>query len=145
MLRLRDGAAEMAGPCGPDPWYIEVGQDDDPVRVVTRLSTNLMGAPLLVHSTSWRRDRGGVILSFVVVNAPDQADRLQGIPVRRMELARSSATRPAVSIQTGQVLEHGLRHLAWLATEDEVVSATLDDGWKRLLSEYVPEPFRHLT
>lgn len=145
MLRLRDGAAEMAGPCGPDPWYIEVGQDDDPVRVVTRLSTNLMGAPLLVHSTSWRRDRGGVILSFVVVNAPDQADRLQGIPVRRMELARSSATRPAVSIHTGQVLEHGLRHLAWLATEDEVVSATLDDGWKRLLSEYVPEPFRHLT
>jgi len=35
--------------------------------VVTRLATKLLGKPLLVHSTSWRRARGGVILSFVVV------------------------------------------------------------------------------
>ena len=145
MLRMQDGAAELAGPCGPDPWYIEVGAEDDPVHVVTRLATNLMGEPLLVHSTSWRRDRGGVILSFVVVNAPGQAAELPGIPVRRTELARSSATSAASSIRTGQVLEHGLRHLAWLAVEDEVVRATLDDDWKRLLTDYVPEPFRHLA
>jgi len=142
---MQDGAAELAGPCGPDPWYIEVGAEDDPVHVVTRLATNLMGEPLLVHSTSWRRDRGGVILSFVVVNAPGQAAELPGIPVRRTELARSSATSAASSIRTGQVLEHGLRHLAWLAVEDEVVRATLDDDWKRLLTDYVPEPFRHLA
>jgi len=43
------------------------------------------------------------------------------------------------------VLEHGLRHLAWLAVEDEVVRTTLDDDWKRLLTDYVPEPFRHLA
>jgi hypothetical protein len=140
-----DGVAELAGPCGPDPWYIEVGADDDPVQVVTRLATNLMGAPLLVHSTSWRRDRGGVILSFVVVNAPGQAAELPGIPIRRTELARSSATSAASVIRTGQVLEHGLRHLAWLAVEDQVVRSTLDDDWKRLLSDYVPEPFRHLA
>jgi hypothetical protein len=104
-----------------------------------------MRRPLLVHSTSWRRDRGGVILSFVVVNAPNQAAELPGMPVRRIELARSSATSAAVSIQTGQVLEHGLRHLAWLAKEDEVVRSTLDDDWKRFLTDYVPEPFRHLA
>jgi len=142
---MKDGAAELAGPCGPDPWYIEVGAEDDPVQVVTRLATNLMGQPLLVHSTSWRRDRGGVILSFVVVNAPGQAAELPGIPVGRTELARSSATSAASSIRTGQVLEHGLRHLAWLAVEDEVVRTTLDDDWKRLLTDYVPEPFRHLA
>lgn len=142
---MRDGVAELAGPCGPDPWYIEVGAEDDPVQIVTRLATNLMGEPLLVHSTSWRRDRGGVILSFVVVNAPGQAAELPGIPVRRMELARSSATSAASVIRTGQVLEHGLRHLAWLAVEDETVRTTLDGGWKRLLTEYVPEPFRHLA
>lgn len=141
---MRQGVPQIAGPCGPEPWYIEVGADDDPVQVVNRLSTNLMGAPLLVHSTSWRRDRGGVILSFVVVNAPDQAAELQGTDVRRMDLARSSATSAAMSIQTGQVLEHALRHLAWLAAEDEVVKATLDEQWKRVLHDYVPEPFRHL-
>ena len=68
---------ELAGPCGPDPWYTEVGSNDDPVEVVTRLSRNLMGEPLLVHSTSWRRARGSVILSFVVING-DQAPELRG-------------------------------------------------------------------
>lgn len=145
MLRMRAGTPELAGPCGPDPWYLEVGEADDPVEVVSRLSANLMGPPLLVHSTSWRRDRGGVILSFVVVNAPGQAAELAGVPIQRAELARSSATAAAAEIRTGQVLEHGLRHLAWLATEDETVKTTLDDGWKLVLKDYVPEPFRHLA
>lgn len=142
---MREGAPELAGPCGPDPWYIEIGAADDPVDVVARLSKNLMGPPLLVHSTSWRRDRGGVILSFVVVNSPGQAPGFVGVPIRRMDLARSSATGAAPSIQTGQVLEHGLRHLAWLAAEDQTVKGILDDDWKRALADYVPEPFQHLS
>ena len=145
MLRMHDGAPELAGPCGPDPWYIEVSEADDPVEVVSRFTANLMGPPLLVHSTSWRRDRGGVILSFIVVNSPGQAAQLAGVPVERAELARSSATSAAAEIRTNQVLEHGLRHLAWLATEDETVKRTLDDDWKHVLRDYVPEPFRHLA
>jgi hypothetical protein len=138
------GTIELAGPCGPDPWYIEVGAKDDPVEVVARLSRNLMGDPLLVHSTSWRRARGSVILSFVVVNAENQAPELAGIPIGRAELPRSGATKAPKSIAANQVLEHGLRHLAWLAAEDDVVNRTLSDGWKRVLSDYVPEPFRHM-
>lgn len=145
MLRRRGPAVELAGPCGPEPWYVEVGGNDDPVQVVTRLATNLMGAPLLVHSTSWRRDRGGVILSFVVVNRDGQAPELRGVPVIRAELARSLATSAAAEIRTDQVLEHGLRHLAWLAAEDETVRSVLDAEWKRVLTGYVPEPFRHLA
>jgi hypothetical protein len=103
-----------------------------------------MGEPLLVHSTSWRRARGSVILSFVVVNREDQAPELAGIPIGRAELARNTATAAPVQIAHQQVLEHGLRHLAWLVREDEVVRSTLDARWTRLLSEYVPEPFRHL-
>lgn len=141
---MAEGSIELAGPCGPDPWYIEVGADDDPVDVVARLSGNLMGRPLLVHSTSWRRARGGVILSFVVVNAENQAPNLVGIPVGRAELARSEATAAAKTIATNQVLEHGLRHLAWLAKDDEVVKKTLNVEWKRVLGGYVPEPFRHV-
>jgi len=141
---MHGGALELAGPCGPDPWYIEVGADDDPVEVVSRLSRNLMGDPLLVHSTSWRRARGSVILSFVVVNHDDQAPELAGIPIVRQELARGAATAAPTSIAYAQVLEHGLRHLAWLVGDDPVVRATLSNDWKQVLRNYVPEPFRHL-
>lgn len=145
MLRMKEGRIELAGPCGADPWYIEVSAEDDPVEVVSSLSRNLMGPPLLVHSTSWRRARGGVILSFVVVNADQQARNLAGIPIGRTDLARSQATAAPAAIVTDQVLEHGLRHLAWLANDDEVVKGTLSDDWKRVLRDYVPEPFRHMA
>ena len=145
VLRMRAGLPELAGPCGPDPWYIEVTAEDDPVEVVSRLARNLMGQPVLVHSTSWRRARGAVVLSFVVVNADNQALHLAGIPISRIELARSDATSAARTIVTAQVLEHGLRHLAWLAREDPVVIATLNDGWKRVLADYRPEPFRNIV
>ena len=144
MLRLKGVSAELAGPCGPDPWYIEVGADQDPVEVVGRLSGNLMGEPLLVHSTSWRRARGSVILSFVVVNRDDQAPELPGIPIGRAELARSGATHAPISIAYQQVLEHGLRHLAWLVEDDATVRSVLSEEWKQVLGGYVPEPFRHL-
>jgi hypothetical protein len=141
---MHDGTPELAGPCGPDPWYLEVGAADDPVEVVSRLVRNLMGEPLLVHSTSWRRARGSVILSFVVVNRDDQAPELVGIPIVRAELARSTATSAPAAIGFFQVLEHGLRHLAWLVNDDELVCSTLSDDWKRVLGGYVPAPFRHL-
>jgi hypothetical protein len=145
VLRMRAGMPELAGPCGPDPWYIEVTAEDDPVEVVSRLSRNLMGEPVLVHSTSWRRARGAVVLSFVVVNADSQAAHLAGIPILRVELARSEATSAARTIAAAQVLEHGLRHLAWLAKEDPVVIAALNDDWKRALADYRPEPFRNIV
>lgn len=141
---MRAGAPELAAPCGPGPWYLEVGADEDPVEVVRRLSTNLMGEPLLVHSTSWRRARGSVILSFVVVNREGQAPELAGLPVERAELARAGAISAPAAIAEQQVLEHGLRHLAWLAREDEVVRSVLSEEWMRVVGEYVPEPFRHL-
>jgi hypothetical protein len=135
---------ELTGPCGADAWYIESGEDDDPQQVVARLSRNLLGEPLLVHSTSWRRDRRAVILSFVVVIGDDQAIELPGVEVGRSELARNSASAAPTHIARGQVLEHALRHLAWLVKDDEVVGAALSDRWKSALSAYVPEPFRHL-
>ncbi|HYW26598.1 MAG TPA: hypothetical protein VE953_20670 [Terriglobales bacterium] len=144
MLRLAGAVLELAGPCGPDPWYVEVGADDDPVEVVHRLARSLMGEPLVVHSTSWRRARGAVILSFVVVNPDGQAPELPGIPVVRAELARSGATHAPMAIASRQVLEHGLRHLAWLVQDDEVVRSALGDRWVQVLAGYVPEPFRHL-
>ena len=144
VLRLRAGQLELTGPCGPEPWYIESHEDDDPMEVVTRLSTNLMGPPLLVHSTSWRRGHGGVLLSFVVVIGEDQAGDLAGVPVGRAELARNSPTSAARGVAAAQVIEHALRHMAWLVLDDETVRAQLSPAWKAALTGYVPEPFRHL-
>jgi len=135
---------ELAGPCGPEPWYLEVGAEEDPVEVVARLSRNLLGPPLLVHSTSWRRARGSVILSFIVVIGDDQAAELAGVPIARAQLARSGATEAATAIAAVEVIEHGLRHLSWLAQDDPVVRTVLSDDWKGVLAGYVPEPFQHL-
>jgi hypothetical protein len=145
VVRLRGERLELTGPCGPDPWYIESHDEDDPMEIVKRLSTNLMGPPLLVHSTSWRRGRGGVLLSFLVVIGEDQAPDLASVPITRAELARNSATEAATKIAANQVVEHALRHMAWLAQDDAAVRAALSPPWLAALSGYVPEPFRHLT
>src|SRR5258708_10455964 len=144
VVRRKAGRGELAGPCGPDPWYIELDAQDDPVEVVSRLSRNLMGEPVLVHSTSWRRARGAVVLSFVVVNADGQAPDLAGVPIVRAQLARSESTSAAKTLAPAQVLDPGLRHISWLAKEDPVVIATLNDDWKRVLADYRPEPFRNI-
>ena len=144
MVRMAPDGPELAGPCGPDPWYIEVREQEDPLEVVGRFARNLMGEPLLVHSTSWRRARGSVILSFLVVNHDGQAPELAGIPIGRAALARNSAAAAAVKIGNEQVLEHALRHLAWLVKDDEVVRSELSDRWKEILGDYMPQPFRNL-
>jgi len=38
VLRLGGRGLELTGPCGPDAWYLEVGEDDDPVAAVTAAS-----------------------------------------------------------------------------------------------------------
>jgi hypothetical protein len=135
---------ELTGPCGAAPWIIELGETDHPVEVVTRIVRDVVGEPRLVHSTSWRRDRGAVILSFVVIVDRDLVKEMESAPIGRTELARSEATAPPRSIAQDQVVEHGLRHMSWLARDDAVVAAGLSPSWRAILDGYVPEPFRNL-
>ena len=135
---------ELTGPCGAAPWILELGSADHPVEVVERIVRDVVGEPRLVHSTSWRRDRNSVLLSFIVVIDPDLVDRMESTPIGRAELARSAATAAPLVIDHEQVIEHGLRHLAWLAIDDPVVAAELPEPWQTILSGYVPEPFRSL-
>jgi hypothetical protein len=141
---LRDDHLELTGPCGAAPWLIEVGESDHPVEVVDRLVRDVIGPPILVHSTSWRRDHGGVILSFVVAIGPGLVGSMDSAPVVRTDLARSEATTAPREIAHSQVVEHGLRHLAWLVRDDPVVAAELAPPWPTILAAYVPEPFRAL-
>jgi hypothetical protein len=135
---------ELTGPDGPVPWIIQLDDVEHPVEAVDRIVSGLVGAPLLVHSTSWRREGAAVLLSFVAVIGPEQAGGMASEPIPRSELARSGATTAPAAIGHPQVLEHGLRHLAWLAEDDEVVAERLSPGWRRALAAYVPEPFRSL-
>lgn len=145
VLWLRDDHIELTGPCGAAPWLVEIGATEHPVEVVDRLVRDGIGDPMLVHSTSWRRAHGGVILSFVVVVGPSLVAGMESAPVARAELARSDATTAPRAIAHAQVLEHGLRHLAWLVHDDPVVAAELTPPWPDVLADYVPEPFRALA
>jgi hypothetical protein len=135
---------ELTGPCGAAPWIVELGATEHPVEVVDRIVRDVVGDPLLVHSTSWRRDRDAVILSFVVVIDGKLVGDMASVPIGRAALARSEATAAPREIATDAVVEHGLRHMAWLAKDDPVVASTLDEAWHALLAGYVPEPFRAL-
>lgn len=133
---------ELTGPCGAAPWSIELGEVEHPVAVVERIVRDVVGPPILVHSTSWRREGAAVVLSFVVVIDASLVGPMASAPVARSVLARSAATAAPASIAHEQVLEHGLRHMAWLVADDPVVAAELTGPWRTILADYTPEPFR---
>ena len=141
---LHNDRIELTGPCGSAPWMIELGAGEHPVEAVSRIVRDVVGEPIVVHSTSWRRDRDAVILSFVAVIDAGLVGSMETAPVGRADLARSSATAAPREIAYDQVVEHGLRHLAWLVKDDPVVAGELSPAWAAALSGYVPEPFRTL-
>jgi hypothetical protein len=121
------------------PW----DPDFDPHEVIVDAVAGLGLAPIMVHSTSWRILDRQIVLTFLVAVEPPRS-----IPapyevelVARVELARGRATGPPSEVHVSQVVEHGLRHLAWLVREDEEIRGALA-GWTRPLGEYEPEPFR---
>lgn len=119
--------------------------DLHPAEVVVEAVATLGLAPFLVHSTSWRVEDGVVVLSFVVL-IEDPGPLPDGVideHVDRVELARGHALGPPSDIEAAHVLEHGLRHLAWLVGDDPSIGALLPE-WNAALQDYSPEPFRAL-
>lgn len=142
LIWLDRGRVAITGPDGARPWVVQLEDAEHPVATVERIVAGVVGTPLLVHSTSWRREGAAVILTFLAVLDPEQVGDMESAPVDRAALARSEATRAPEQIAGDQVLEHALRHLAWLAQDDPVVRARLSAGWGAALADYVPEPFR---
>ncbi len=117
-----------------------------PEEVAARAIESLGFRPVVLHSTSWRHAETEVVLTYLAVVAADYAlpDSWETAPVTRAELARGDTTTPPAAITAGQVLEHALRHLAWLHGEDEAVTRALP-GWSDCLRVYSAEPFRALN
>ncbi len=136
--------AYVSGPCGPDAWLIETVPESHPMTVVGETVRRVVGDPLLVHSTSWRWQGESVVLSFLAVVEPDLLGDYQARAYGGAELARGGATKAPEAIGTDQVLEHALRHLAWLAEDDPTVAGTLPEDWHHVLERFVPAPFQHL-
>jgi hypothetical protein len=121
------------------PW----DPDFDPTESIVDAIAELGLAPVMVHSTSWRIVQRQLVLTFlVVVEAPSDLPATHEVElVTRAELARGRATGPPPDVHLSQVVEHGLRHLAWLMAEDDSIHQALLD-WSEPLAGYRPEPFR---
>lgn len=144
VVAMTDEGPVLTGPCGPAPWLMETDRGDHPLATARRIATQALGDLVLLHSTSWRHQREAVILTFMAV-VESVPESMPGQPIGRSELARSSATEAPVEIGFEAVLEHGLRHLAWLALEDVAVGRALDGRWHTYLAGFTPEPFQQLS
>jgi hypothetical protein len=141
VLQDRGGVWRLR-PCGHDSWRVRCA---GPVRLAVSRCLAAAGLdPLVVHSTSWREEADAVVLTHLAVLGAG-AGEVAGFerrPVLRRELARGTATWPPSVVDVDQVVEHALRHLAWLDHEDPAVRTALEPAWRRHLHLYRPEPFR---
>jgi len=132
-LRPRDAEAIRVSPDGRR----------HPTHAVGDVVRDLGFVPRFIHSTSWRYEGAGIVLTYVAVVDPPRAlpGGMVETSVRTAELARARALDPPPLITTDQVVEHTLRHLAWLVREDPEARAALHD-WDPFLVGRTSEPFR---
>jgi hypothetical protein len=121
------------------PWEPDLDPAESIVDAVARLGVS----PVMVHSTSWRVVGREIVLTFIVVIEPpaELPETYEVELVARVELARGHPTGPPPSVHLSQVVEHGLRHLAWLVEGDASIHEALP-AWAQALATYEREPFR---
>jgi hypothetical protein len=143
VLYLDDNGIRHLSPHGRETVMAAWDPDLDPHEAIVDAVAELGLKPIMVHSTSWRVVHQVILLTFLVaVEAPAKVPSTYEVQlVTRAELARGRATGPPSHVHLTQVVEHGLRHLAWLVREDEAIHRALS-SWSQVLSDYEPEPFR---
>jgi hypothetical protein len=82
----------------------------------------------VVHSTSWRPNANGLILTYAVLPDPDPAEAtVRAVPADATIVCSADAaapTPPAVTVE--HVLAHALRHLSLVARTSPAVVAAAD-------------------
>jgi hypothetical protein len=144
-VALRDGELLSLRPDCADSFVVGWPAGARPEEVAARALESLGLLPIVLHSTSWRHAGAEVVLTYLAVVPPvlSSPESWQIAPIARAELARGDTTAPPTAIAVAQVLEHALRHLAWLVADDPAIATALP-GWSAVLESYVPEPFRAL-
>jgi hypothetical protein len=144
---LRDGKLFWLRPVHALSLRVGISRSAEPSQIVLDVVAWYPLSPRVVHSTSWRYEEGRIVLTYVVVVDPPQhlpPNSLELLPVKRSDLARGSSMAPAESITVEAVLEHAVRHLAWLSRDDPAIATVLAD-WSEALEGYRPEPFQALS
>jgi hypothetical protein len=110
------------------------------------IRTGAWGDTALLHSTSWRHDGPGVVLTYLAVvhcagPIPTRWPDALPVSVRAAETVGAEPphgpTKPP-EIRLWGVLLHGLRHLAFLLEHDATVAATLTSDWRAHLAAFEP-------
>jgi class 3 adenylate cyclase/CRP-like cAMP-binding protein/tetratricopeptide (TPR) repeat protein len=144
---LKDGEIWWLRPSAGMSLQVEGSGSAHPGDAVMAALAGYGVRPIAVHSTSWRFERGRLVVTYLAVldDADPSVDGFQAAEARRRELARGTAFEPPPTIEIDHVVEHALRHLAWLGRDDPVIKELLHGGWFRALESYEPEPFRSLA
>ena len=143
VLFLDDEGIRHLFPHGRETVRAAWDPDLDPAESIVDAVAALGVSPVMVHSTSWRVVERAIVLTFlVVIEPPGHLPATYEVElVTRVELARGRAIGAPPEVHLSQVVEHGLRHLAWLVQEDDEIHGALPD-WSRALASYDAEPFR---
>jgi hypothetical protein len=144
---LKDGEIWWLRPSAGPSLQVDGDGSAHPGDAVVRALAGYGVRPVAVHSTSWRFEEGRLVVTYLaVLDVSDPGvEGFTATEVRRRELARGSAFEPPPAIEIDHVVEHALRHLAWLGRDDPVIKDLLHGGWFRALEAYEPEPFRSLS
>lgn len=103
--------------------------NEDPDHVVMQVAlkemhgnTNLLPEHFVIHSTSWRFERGGIVLTYIVysesfgfMNKPMKTLKLSDLEIAVGESIKKP--RPAI-IEEINVISHAIRHLSFLVQHD---------------------------
>ena len=143
---LSAGSIQSLRPPGAASWQVGFAPGADPGPIVAAALASRGLRPSVVHSTSWRHEDGRLVLTYIAVLAagPPPAAGLVARPASPGAPARGGPTTPPVILDVDQVLNHALRHLAWLQRDDPAVAAELDQAWASALAGHRPAPFHAL-
>jgi hypothetical protein len=135
---------------GEDAWRpsLPVPADSEPHAEVDLLLAQHQADTdaVMKHSTSWRADVPGVILTYIVIlQAPglvrDRWPDAQPVGLRLAEAVGKPPVHAPVEPPAPRyidVLLHALRHLRFLLDTDASNRAAMNDSWRRHLSELEP-------
>lgn len=99
------------------------------------------GGPLL-HSTSWRFDPGGVVLTYAALPDPDPTGALPLLSPPELAASVDALAPSPPAVAAEHVVVHACRHLAWLRRTDPLVrtlAVDLPELWD-LIDRWPPAP-----
>ena len=121
------------------------GRDPDSVILSHLAATGHAGEPRFVHSTSWRYEvDGSLVLTYLALVDAGVAEeaglRPLGEPTTSLPVSGSPVRPRPREIREEQVIAHGLRHLAFLEREGQVITDQVGPQAGAWLQGLTPAP-----